>query len=141
MKLKLLEFSTNFLAQNGGKLLRWLFAGLAFMFLNTGFLYLFVDVLKINMMLATFLSAESSTLLRFIVNSYWVFKVTKLSLRECWQYHLVNAGSFFVWWSVTNVLVYIGIQYLFAGVLAIFFSISLSLYTNFFWIWKNSLKK
>ena len=139
MKLKLLESTTNFLAQNGGKLLRWLFAGLAFLFLSTGFLYLFVDILKINMLLATFLSAESSTLLRFVVNSYWVFKVRKLSFRECWQYHLANAGAFFVWWSVTNVLIYFDVHYLLAGILAVGSSTLLSLYTNFFWIWRKRL--
>lgn len=137
MKLKPLEFATNFLVQNGGELLRWLFAGLLFMFLSTGFLYIFVDVLQINILLATFLSAESSTLLRFVVNSYWVFEVRKLSFRECWQYHLANAGAFLVWWSVTNFLIYFGINYLVASVLAIGSSTLISLTTNFFWIWKK----
>jgi putative flippase GtrA len=136
MKLRLLEFATNFLAQNGGKLLRWLFAGLVFMFLSTGFLYLFVDILKINMWLATLLTAESSTLLRFVVNSYWVFKVRKLSFRECWQYHLANAGSFLIWWCSTNLLVLFGVNYLLAGILSIGLSVSFSLYSNFYWVWR-----
>jgi putative flippase GtrA len=114
--------------------------GFGFLFVSTGFLYLFVDLLRLPILWATFLSAESSTLLRFFVNSFWVFAVKKPSFRECWQFHIANAGAFFVWWSVTNALIYFGIHYLLAGILAVGSSMLLSLYTNFFWIWRKRLK-
>ena len=129
----------NLIKKNITKLVKWLILGLAFVFISTGFLYLFVDVLRIPILWATFLSAESSTLLRFIANSFWVFGVKKPTLLECWQFHLANAGAFFVWWTVTNALIYYGTHYLLAGILAVGSSMLLNLYTNFFWIWRKRL--
>ena len=129
----------SIIKNNFAKLIRWLILGFSFVFVSTGFLYLFVDFLQIPILWATFLAAESSTVLRFIANSFWVFGVKKLTFRECWQFHLANAGAFFVWWSVTNALIYFGTHYLLAGILAVGSSMFLSLYTNFFWIWRKRL--
>ena len=129
----------NLIKKNITKLVKWLILGLAFVFISSGFLYLFVDVLRIPILWATFLSAESSTLLRFIANSFWVFGVKKPTFLECWQFHLANAGAFFVWWTVTNALIYYGTHYLLAGILAVGSSMLLNLYTNFFWIWRKRL--
>lgn len=130
---------SDLIKTNITKLVKWLIVGLGFLFISTGFLYLFVDLWRIPILWATFLSAESSTLLRFFVNSFWVFGVKKPSFRECLQYHLANAGAFFIWWSATNVLIYFGVHYLLAGILAVGSSTLLSLYTNFFWIWRKRL--
>lgn len=130
-----------FVLGNKAKLARWLLAGLIFMGLSTFFLYFFIDICALETVLATFLAAEVSTVLRYFVNSYWVFSNARISIRSCWQYHLANAGAFFVWWVVTNILIMMGVPYVLAGIFAVASSTLISFYTNFFWIWRKVTAK
>ena len=137
----LLNSAIKFIVDNRPKLIRWILAGSLFMVLSTFFLYFFIDVCEFSTILATFLSAEVSTVLRYFVNSYWVFDKSRISFYSCWQYHLANASAFFVWWAVTNALIYMGMPYILAGILAVASSTLISLYTNFFWIWRKAIAK
>lgn len=141
MITKIIQDLMKFFITNADKLIRWLVAGLVFMGVSTYFLYFFVDVCSFGIILATFLTAEVSTLLRYFVNNYWVFNKTRFSFTSCWQYHLANAGAFVVWWTVTNILIAMGVPYLLAGILAVASSTLISLYTNFFWVWRKAIKK
>ncbi len=127
----------GFANQNRGKLLRWFAAGLAFMGISTALLYGFVDLLGLSVPIATLLTAEASTLLRFFVNHYWVFGLHNPTIRNCVQYHIANAGAFVLWWVTANVLTLLGMHYLLAGIAAVAFSTLFSLSTNFFWIWRK----
>lgn len=122
---------------NRGRLLKWFGAGLAMMGINTAFLFLFVDMLGLIVPVATFLAAEACTLLRFLINHYWVFGLRNPTFRSCVHYHVANAGAFAVWWATANVLTLLGMHYLLAGIAAVACSTLLSLMTNFLWIWRK----
>ena len=119
------------------RLLRWFAAGLAFMGLNTVLLYGLVDKLRIPVVIATLLAAEACTLLRFVVNHYWVFGRRNPTWAHCVQYHIANAGAFAVWWGAANLLTVLGMHYLVAGIVAVACSTLVSLMTNFHWIWRR----
>jgi putative flippase GtrA len=124
------------------RLLKWFGAGLAMMGINTVFLFLFVDTLGLSVPVATFLAAEACTLLRFLINHYWVFERRNPSFRSCVHYHIANAGAFGLWWVTANLLTVLGMHYLVAGIAAVGCSTLVSLTTNFLWIWrKRSLKE
>lgn len=127
----------GFVNQNRRKLLRWFAAGLVFMGISTALLYAFVDLLGLSVPIATLLTAEASTLLRFIVNHYWVFGLREPTIKDCVQYHIANAGAFAIWWFTANALALLGMHYLLAGVVAVACSTLFSLSTNFFWIWRK----
>jgi putative flippase GtrA len=122
---------------NRGRLLKWFGAGVAMMGVNTAFLFLFVDMLRLSVPVATFLAAEAVTLLRFFINHYWVFGRRDPTLRACIQYHVANAGAFAVWWAAANLLTIFGMHYLAAGIVAVACSTLVSLATNFLWIWRR----
>lgn len=126
-----------FISRNRSKLAKWLAAGIAFTGISTGLLYILVDRSKLSVPLSTFLAAELGTLLRFFVNHYWVFGLRNPTVRSCVQYHVANAGSFALWWSIANLLAISGMHYLLASVVAAAVSMLFSLATNFFWIWKT----
>lgn len=125
----------GFVSTNRGKLLRWFAVGLVFMGISTALLFSFVDLLGLPVPIATLMTAEASTLLRFLVNHYWVFGLRNPTIRNCVQYHIANAGAFALWWVAANALTLLGMHYLLAGIAAVAFSTLLSLSTNFFWIW------
>lgn len=127
----------QFVSQNRGKLLRWFAAGLAFMGISTALLYGFVDLLGLSVPVGTLLTAEASTLLRFVVNHYWVFGLRNPTISNCIQYHIANAGAFALWWITANALTLLGMHYLLAGIAAVACSTLFSLSTNFFWIWRK----
>jgi putative flippase GtrA len=104
---------------------------------NTALLYLLVNRMGLKVLVATLLSAEVCTLLRFLLNEYWVFGIPKLSWRRLWQFHVANAGAFLVWWIAANVLTNAGLNYLLASVLAVGLSTGVSFASNFFWIWRR----
>lgn len=127
----------EFVSHNRGKLAKWLAAGLGFMAFSTGLLYVLVDRLGMSVPVGTFVSAEISTLLRFVVNHYWVFGLRNPTIRNCVEYHVANAGAFALWWLTANLLTILGMHYLLASVAAVAGSTLFSLSTNFFWIWKK----
>ena len=53
------------------------------------------------------------------------------------EYHVANALGFAIWWSAAIALKFVGVHYLVASVLAMFFSVGFSLASNFFWIWRK----
>lgn len=119
------------------RVLRWLAAGVSFMAVSSAFLYAFVDVLGLIVPIATLLTAEVCTLLRFLVNHYWVFGQRNPTWRQCVEYHLATAAGFVTWWVATNVLVFLGVQYILASLLAVPFSAVVNLATNFLWVWSK----
>jgi len=126
-------------AKPGGHspIVRWLFAGLVFMGLNTIFLKVLVGVLELRPIVGTLLAGELSTLLRYFVNDHWVFGHKRPTWRRLWQYHLANAGALALWWLATNAIILLGVNYLLAGILAIAFSTGFSMASNFYWIWRK----
>jgi putative flippase GtrA len=122
---------------NRSRLLKWFGVGLAMMGINTVFLFLLVDMLGVIVPVATFLAAEGCTLLRFVINHYWVFGRRNPTFTSCVHYHVANAGAFAVWWLTANLLTVLGMHYLLAGIAAVGCSTLVSLATNFLWIWRK----
>jgi len=127
----------TFIKNNKNNLIRWVAVGVFLLFINSVLLFIFVDIVELTVPLGTLVTAELTTLLRFLFNSFWVFRVKKITFHECVQFHIANSGTFFIWWSTANLLTYYNVNYLLAGLIAVFFSTFFSLYTNFFWIWRK----
>lgn len=134
MKFSRPKFSLKSFFSNS--VVRWWIVGLFFTFVNIPLLYLFVDLWKMQLWAATFLTSELITLVRFVVNDYWVFGHPYPTWKRLWQYHVANASSFLIWWAAANALPKFGINYLIASVLATGISVGWSMITNFLWIWK-----
>lgn len=115
---------------------RWWVVGFVFLAWSLGVLYLLKDRYLMSLMLATLVTAETGTILRFFVNDWWVFGHRRPTLMRFWQYHIANAGSFVIWWGVCNALPLLGVHYLVASVVATACSVGFSLLTNFLWIWR-----
>jgi putative flippase GtrA len=136
------EEQSNWLGRLGrpggpAPVVRWLFAGLVFLGVNTFFLKVFVGWFGLSILWGTFLAAELSTILRFFVNEHWVFGNRRPSWDRLWRYQVANAGALLLWWAATNILASHGVQYLLAGILAVGLSTGFSLASNFFWIWRK----
>ncbi|MBM3505383.1 MAG: GtrA family protein [Alphaproteobacteria bacterium] len=121
-----------------GRLTRWLMAGFLLAALNLAALSFFREVLSWSLMVATLATAEVSTCLRFLVNDRWVFGNPRPSWGRFVRFHLTVAGSFVVWWSITNGSAAWGIHYLAASLLGNCGTVGWSLATNFLWVWRRS---
>jgi len=119
------------------QVVRWLVVGVVFAGVGLGLLKLMAGVLGWPYTLATLLSGEIGTILRFLVVDRWVFRHPRPTLLRLWQYHVANALGFGIWWSVANLLEAAGVQYLVASVLAMFFSVGVNMLSNFWWIWRK----
>ena len=116
---------------------RWWIVGTVFLIWGLGVLYVLKAYAHLPLVLATAVSAETGTILRFFVNDRWVFGYRRPTFRRLWQYHVANAGGFVIWLGVSNLLPAFGIHYLVAAVLATATSVGFSMWTNFLWIWRK----
>jgi putative flippase GtrA len=118
-------------------MVRWWIVGTAFLVWGLGVLYVLKAYGGLPLLLATAVTAETGTILRFFVNDRWVFGYRRPTFRRLWQYQLANAGGFVIWLSVSNLLPAFGVHYLVASVLATATSVGFSLCTNFLWVWRK----
>ena len=116
---------------------RWWITGIVFYFAGIGSLYIFVQMWRVPLWAATFISAEISIVLRFLINDRWVFSHHRPSWRRLWQYHLASAAGAGIWWSVSNVLPRFGINYLVAATAGTACAVFFSMASNFLWIWRK----
>jgi putative flippase GtrA len=116
---------------------RWLVVGVVFAAIGLGLLKLMAGVFGWPYFLATLLSGEIGTVLRFLVVDRWVFRHPRPTFMRLWQYHVANALGFGIWWSVANLLEMMGVHYLVAAILAMFFSVGVNMLSNFWWIWRK----
>ena len=116
---------------------RWWVVGIVFMAWSLSILYLLRERWLMSLMLATLITAETGTILRFFVNDRWVFGNRRPTLSRLWQYHVANAVSFVIWWGVCNTLPLVGVHYLLASAAATACSVGFSMLTNFLWIWRR----
>lgn len=119
------------------QVLRWIAVGFAFAGLGLALIKLLAGVLAWPYMLATLVSGEVCTLLRFLVVDRWVFEHPRPTWTRLWQYHVANAVGFGIWWTAANVLKAAGVHYLLAAVLAMGCSVGFSMLSNFLWIWRK----
>ena len=123
------------------KLVRWFAVGFIFAALGIALIKLFAGVLQWPYAVATLVSGEIGTLLRFLAVDRWVFGHPRPTLRRLWQYHIANAVGFGIWWSASNLLKAAGVDYLLASVFGMVFSVGFSAASNFLWIWRKPMLK
>lgn len=130
----------KWLKHNQKSITAWLAVGFSMVFISTFILYLFVDILKIKLAIATFLTAEIALILRFLINHKYIFKTTRSSYWLFLQFHIASASAFLIWWSATNILAFFNVYYIYASLLAVGFSTGFNFLSNFLWIWKDETK-
>ena len=118
--------------------LKWASGGMLLMLISLFLIHNFVVYLHFTVSVATALAAEICTLIRFVINNYWVFGRESFSIRGCMEFHLANFGTFIIWWVAANSLHLIGIHYLLATIMAVGLSVIVSFASTFFWVWKSS---
>jgi 8-oxo-dGTP pyrophosphatase MutT (NUDIX family)/putative flippase GtrA len=116
---------------------RWLAVGVAFLGVNSIFLFFLIGCLGLTVGTGSLISAELCTLLRFFINQHWVFRRKEGGWRRLWQYHVANLLSLAVWWLAANILAHSGLHYLIAGALAVGFSTGFSMASSFLWVWRK----
>ena len=116
---------------------RWLVVGVIFAGASLILLKVMVGMMAWPFALATLVSSEICTLLRFLLVDRWVFGHPRPTLKRLWQYHIANVFGFTVWWSAANLLKYEGVNYLVSAGLASGFSVGVSIASNFLWIWRK----
>ena len=119
------------------QVLRWIILGVIFAGLGLGLLKLMVGILAWPYALSTLLTGEIGTILRFLAVDRWVFRHNRPTFTRLWQYHVANLLGFAIWWTAANILKIVGVHYLMASILAMFFSVGFSLASNFLWIWRK----
>jgi putative flippase GtrA len=123
------------------RVVRWVAVGFGFAAVGLGLIKVMAGFLAWPYAIATFCSSEICTVFRFVVVDRWVFGHSRPTWKRLWQYHVANAAGFGIWWSAANALKSIGVHYLVAAVLAMFFSVGFSMLSNFWWIWRKPAVK
>lgn len=90
----LMRLSIGSLASNS--VVRWWIVGFIGTALDLLLLYFLVDIMRLNLPVATFAAGEFATLMRFVVNDRWVFGHRSPTWKRLWQYHLAVLLSFIV---------------------------------------------
>lgn len=116
---------------------RWFAVSFAFFVFSMPLLYVFYERVGLPFPVASLVAGEISTLLRFLANDRIVFRARRPTWKRLWQFHLVVAGSFTLWWIVSNAATLAGLHYLLASVVGAATTVAWSLPTNFFWIWRK----
>jgi putative flippase GtrA len=117
--------------------IRWVAVTVVFTGATLALIKTMVGVLGWPYSVATIITSETCTLVRFITLDRSVFKMGGGTWTRLWQYHVASAAGFAVWWTSANLLQSRGVQYLLAAVLATFFSVGINIITNFFWVWRK----
>ena len=137
------------------RIVRWWIVGIAFMAINIALLNWFQGVLygwlpeifnlspkelhDWSLSLATVSSAEVCTIIRYVINDCWVFGNPYPTWKRCGEYHIANASSLFLWCFIIIALGgKLHVDPTIAAVLATVVSVSLSMATNFLWIWRRT---
>ncbi|MFM7193111.1 MAG: GtrA family protein [Microcystaceae cyanobacterium] len=121
---------------------RWWIVGLAFMVINIVLLDWLKESLHLSLSWATVISSEICTITRYLANDYWVCGNLRPTWKRCWEYHVANASSFFLWCFIVIVLGgKMGLDHRLAALLATAVSVSWSMVTNFLWVWKKPSRR
>jgi putative flippase GtrA len=99
-------------------------------------LYVSREILGLPLVLASLLTWEVGTVLRFGITDRWVFRQRRPTWERFFQYHAAAGSSFLIWWVGTNLMPRWGIHYLLASILATGCSVTWSLLTNYLWVWR-----
>ncbi|NEO84210.1 MAG: GtrA family protein [Spirulina sp. SIO3F2] len=132
----------------GDPKVRWFAVGLFFTGFNFPVLYLLQQKLLLSDNAAILIASEISLVVRFFVNDRWVFGQKRPTWKRFWQYHVATASSFVIWngtaigagyllrWQFSTVMPdWLPLQL--AALIATCCSFGWSMFTNFFWVWRQ----
>ncbi len=123
--------------------LKFVLVGVACLLLAEAILYLLVDVLGSNALLAGALSIEISVVANFMMNDYWTFRGQRSSdgfFTRMIKFHLTRVLSIAVNFGVYGFLVtFIGVNHLLAYFLATVLAFSINFLTSVVWVWRGVL--
>jgi len=125
----------NWIYLNKKRIILWFLVGGFIVILSSASLLLLIDILNINIFIATLINGEVTILVRYILNKSFIFK--QKNNNDLFYFHLISTSAFFTWFISINILIHFNVPYLFANIIAMLFSISLNFYGNFFIIWKE----
>ena len=91
--------------------------------------------MSLPLALSTLFTQEITTIVRYVVNDFWVFHETRLSWTRLWQFHVASIGGAIVWLTLANALPKLGMNYLLASTIGTVSSMLVTMATNFLWIW------
>lgn len=116
---------------------RWWASGLCFYAATQGALYGLIGLLHAPLLPTTLAVSEGLAIVRFMLNDRWVFRQPGgFTWQRFWQYHVANAVSMMIWWSVTNLLPLAGVHYLVASTIGTGCSVGCTMLIHFWWVWR-----
>ena len=118
--------------------IQFVFVGISCLIFAEAVLYLFVDILHLNSIIAVIVATELSVLLNFYVNDNWTFRKLK-NLGGCFmsrllKFHvsrIVNIGLF----ALLNEIFLI--HYLLSYFLAALVAFAINFITSILWVWRT----
>jgi putative flippase GtrA len=100
-------------------------------------MHLLVGILHLTVPFSTAITAEICTIIRYFINSSWVFNHSPLSTKSFLNFHIANFGAFLAWWITANFINIMGVHYLLSSILAVCASVVVSFLSSFFWVWRG----
>jgi putative flippase GtrA len=120
-----------------GKVCKWAVVGVLFMGVNLSFLYALVDLCRLPVPVATFVTLVVGTLLRFLANDRFVFQQRRPTWARLKAYCTAIALGAAVWYAVANALTWLGVYYLLSAIAATGCSVGFNFTANFLWVWRK----
>lgn len=117
------SLSYGVVARHGNRFVRYALVGGSGVLVNTGILYLLVEIAGLPHLLAAAISSEVSILTNFALNEVWTFRDARHGshpFRRAVQYNVVALGGMVITLAVLFALTtWLGMHYLIANLIAI----------------------
>lgn len=124
--------------------LKFVAVGVTCLLLAEAILYLLVDVLGTDSLVAGAIAVEISVIANFVINDFWTFREQRSSsgfFVRMLKFHLTRVFSIAVNFGTYGFLVaFTSINHLVAYFLATVLAFSINFLTSVFWIWRGVLK-
>lgn len=121
---------------------RWIGVGVGFLALGLTISFVLIDFCGLPVTVGTLVSLLLGALARFFVIDAWVFRPMPghpTVWKRFWRYQAAHAAAYAGGWAIINGVVWLGINYLIATLIATAITTSLSMLSHFQWVWKPAL--
>ncbi|MEM0382348.1 MAG: GtrA family protein [Nitrososphaerota archaeon] len=144
MDSRLLETINTLIKISFSKLaLKFVAVGVACLVLAEAILYLLVDYLRIDSLIAGAAAIEISVVANFIINDVWTFRENRSSggfFMRMLKFHLTRVASIAVNYGTYSLLVvFLGVNHLVAYFVATVLAFSINFLTSVAWVWRGVL--
>jgi dolichol-phosphate mannosyltransferase len=121
-------------------LIKFLIVGFIGIIVNLTLLFFFIEFLKFNELIASFLAIEFSIINNFLLHNYWTFSLRELKsfiLIRFFKFNLISFLSMIVNLSVFFVFFKMGIWYIFAQFIGIVCAFFINFIVNTKWVFQK----